>query len=122
MLYNIDGKDVTRIPHRQQYDKCRAILSDEDYYRAVDAINKYINTKDVFISSYIPGPDWTNTPYHPLYLACQQNADRAGLFFGQIVWDTVMKREDDWCFLPADKDFDDVIGMKYFRKTDDARG
>ena len=116
MLFNLNKDRMTRIPHQDSYKPWRAKLSDGEYYRAVDAINSYIDSQgEVFVSSHIPGPDWTDTPFQPLYIACNKNPDQAALFFGLLVWEAVMKRDDRWCFKPADKEADDVIGMTYFR-------
>ncbi len=117
MLYNLNGEEMTYMPHQEEYDLRRANLSDEDYYRVVDAINDYIdNSNGVFASSFIPGADWTDTPYQPLYLACNQSKEQSAMFFGQIVWQVVMDRDDEWLFKPPDMDADGIQGTTYWRR------
>jgi len=117
MLYNLDDIEVTKLPHKQTFDLHRSNLSDADYEAAAAAINAYVDSAgDCFISSYIPGENWTNTPYQPLYIACNQSEEQSALFFGLIVWKVMMERQDDWYFKPADKEAEDILGMTYFRR------
>lgn len=58
-----------------------------------------------------------DTPFQPLYIACNKSVEQSALFFGLIVWVTVMERQDDWYFKPADKEAEDIIGMTYFHRT-----
>jgi len=118
VLFNLDRKEMTSVPHERDFRMARARLTDEEYQAVVDAINEYVDEQNCFVSSYIPGSDWTCTVYQALYCACNQSQDQAGMFFGLIVWQVMMERDDEWFFRPADKDFDAVIGMTYFRKTD----
>ena len=36
-----------------------------------------------------------------------------------MVWHVMMERPDRWYFKPADEDYDDVLGMRYFRPDAD---
>jgi len=115
MLFSIDGTKMDYMPHQQEYDLRRIKLSEEDYRRASDAINDYIDKSGgVFTSSFIPGRDWTNTPYQPLYAACNQSMEQAAMFFGQIVWKIVMNREEEWLFKKPDRDEDGIQGTTYW--------
>jgi hypothetical protein len=118
MLYSLDGVQVTSIPASRQADFAAWMqnLSPADYQRVRDAINAYADPRDVFVSSHIPGKDWIGTVYEPLYFACRQNQTHAGFFFGLIVWQTMIDREDEWYFKPGERDANDVLGMTYFRK------
>ena len=90
MLFSIDGKEITDIPRgrQEQFNAWRNNLPDSDYEAVVEAINEYINAVDPdkpFVSSFIPGSNWTDTVYQPLYLACGQSKEQSGWFFGLIV-------------------------------------
>jgi hypothetical protein len=118
MLRDLNDNVMTRIPHRREYDLWRANISEADFDAAVAAIQDWIADKDVFTSSFIPGNDWTGTPYEPLYQACGQSETQSGFFFGLIVWKVVMDDDDDeWRFKPAEKDNADPLGMTYWRET-----
>lgn len=120
MLFPIRGKQITDIPRRRRADfkAWREILVDSDYDAVVNAINEYVDAvpeDKPFVSSFIPGSDWTETVYQPLYIACGQSVEQSGWFFGLIVWQVMIYREEDWMFKPADKE-DDILGTTYWRK------
>jgi len=121
MLYSIDGKQITNIPRRrqEQFNIWQRALDDSDHEAVVEAINEYVNAVDSdkpFVSSYIPGPDWTDTVYQPLYIACGESEEQSGWFFGLLVWQVMIDHEEDWVFKPADSD-DDVMGTTYWRRN-----
>ena len=121
MLFPIRGKQITDIPRRRRADfkAWRENLADSDYEAVVEAINEYVNAvpqDKPFVSSYIPGHDWTDTVYEPLYIACGRSIEQSGWFFGLIVWQVMINRDDKWYFKLADKDGDDVLGTTYWRR------
>ncbi len=121
MLFPIRGKQIIDIPHRRRADfkAWRDNLADSDYKAVLEAINEYVNAVEQdkpFISSFIPGSDWTDTVYQPLYIACGQSVEQAGWFFGLIVWQVMIDHEENWVFKPADED-DDVLGTTYWRRN-----
>lgn len=115
MLFDLNGNEVKRLPHREQFEAWRNRISDEDYERAVEAIKMLIHDKGEFNSSFLPGSDWTGTAFEPLYEACGRNVTHAGYFFGLIVWSVVMEDEDAWVFKPSDKGEGDPLGTFYWR-------
>lgn len=117
MLYSIDDIEQSDIPQRRRADFAlwRGKLSDEEYNRAIQGIRLRCNGKEFVVSSFLPGSDWTNNEFHPLYIACGKNAQHAGWFFGLIVWQAMINDKDHkWRFLPTDKDDTNVLGMRYF--------
>lgn len=118
MLYSLDNAKIKNLPRSRQadYGLWRSRLDDDDYDEVVDAINEYIEGKEVFISSHIPGKHWQNTVFYPLYEACNRSQEQAGWFFGLIVWETIITRDEKWFFKPADGDGDDILGMTYFQE------
>jgi len=121
MLFPIRGKQITDIPRRQRADfkAWRENLADYDYDAVVNAINEYVDAvpeDKPFVSSFIPGSDWTDTVYQPLYLACGQSKEQSGWFFGLIVWQVMIDHEEEWVFKISDKE-DDVLGTTYWRRN-----
>ena len=121
MLFPIRGKRITDIPRRrqEQFNVWRSNLADSDYEAVIEKINEYVDAvppDEPFVSSFIPGSDWTGTVYQPLYIACGQSVEQSGWFFGLIVWQVMIDHEEEWYFKLADKDSDDVLGARYWRK------
>ena len=120
-LYSLDGKPMTRMPHPREFDARCGNLSEQDSQAIVDKLNQIFDELDDgqhIVSSFIPGQDWTDTEWQPLYHACRQNVEASGMFFGQLVWHVAMQRPDEWYFYRGDKGDRDYIGMTYFRKRD----
>ena len=118
MLYNLDGDVRSYVQREEEFGAEIADLRSrtEEYHEIIDAINEYIDGKDWFISSFIPGSHWEGSAYEAIRRACNGNQERSGKLFGIIVWRVVVEREDEWYFKPPDQDFDDVLGMTYFRR------
>lgn len=117
MLISIDtGKKVTQMPAKRanDYRRWRSRLSDADYEKVVGAINAAIGDGEVCTAGWLPGHDWTGTPYEALYHACKQNRVQSGMFFGLIVFEVLMRRTDrTWGFTRYEED----RSMTYFVVT-----
>ena len=116
MLYSIDtGKYVKVLPHKKDFDIWRNHISDADYQKIVDAINEKVDNSDINTAGWIPGHDWTGTVYEPLYFACGKNQTQAGMFFGLIVFKTLMERTDSvWGFGRFEKNGIPIHSTTYF--------
>ena len=116
MLYSIDtGKYVNKVPHKAEFDKWMRNLSAADYQAIADELNSRIDGNDINTAGWIPGHDWTGTVYEPIYNACNKNVMQSGLFFGLIVFDLLMRRDDKvWGFGRFEKDGKQIASMTYF--------
>ncbi len=116
MLYSIDkGKYVTRIPHKTDFDKWMMKLSDYDYQKIEEALNYKIDQNDINTAGWIPGHSWKGTVYEPIYKSCEGNVIQSGMFFGLIVFNLLMNREDKvWGFGRFEKDGKQIASMTYF--------
>jgi hypothetical protein len=59
MLYSIDGKKIDNVPHKSDYDWLRTRMTHGDYEAIIGAIHSAMNKAQIFNSSFLPGPDWT---------------------------------------------------------------
>ena len=116
MLYSIDtGKYVTCIPHKTDFNKWMKNLSEDDYNKIADVLNEKIDQNDVNTAGWLPGHDWTGTVYEPIYEACGRNVVKSGMFFGLIVFDLLMNREDKvWGVGRFEKDGKQIASITYF--------
>jgi len=115
MLYSIDtGKYVERLPRKKEFDAWMKKLPQVDYEKIVDALNAKIDIKDINTSSWMPGDDWDSV-YKPIAVACGNNKEASGLFFGLILFDLLMRREDAvWGFGRYEKNGVPIKGTTYF--------
>ncbi|MDD3840675.1 MAG: hypothetical protein PHP06_08920 [Clostridia bacterium] len=116
MLYSVDsGKYIEKLPHKKEFDKWMKNLSDYDYQKIIDALNDKIDKSDINTSSWIPGNNWTGTVYEPIFHACGDNIEASGLFFGLILFDLLMQRQDAvWGFGRYEKNGVPIRGTTYF--------
>jgi hypothetical protein len=115
MLYSVEtGKYVDKLPHKKEFDIWMKKLPQADYESIVDALNAKIALSDINTSSWIPGDEWGSV-YKPLAVACGNNKEASGLFFGLILFDLLMRRDDAvWGFGRFEKNGVPIKGTTYF--------
>jgi hypothetical protein len=50
---------------------------------------------------------------HFIYEACNEKYQDAAFFFGLLMWEAVMKHNENWSFLKYDEN--NIKGMTYFK-------
>jgi hypothetical protein len=106
--YTRGEKEISEIPYKESYLACKRNLSPDKLEKMVCAINKKLEeTVDrsgqrISVSSWIPGHDWTGTPFAPIYDdVCGQDYEESAMFFGKLVMDVVLQRcnelGENWC-------------------------
>lgn len=120
MLYLLDTNSfVDEIPHRPEFDLWRSRLSREQYAAICQELNRQIDNGEIHTSSWMPGPDWRDTPFQPIYdVACEGNEEHSAKFFGLILWAVMMERPETWGFGRYEKDGIPIRGLTYFRLPD----
>ncbi len=67
-----------------------------------------------------PG-NWTGTPFGPIFEACGENAERAGMFFGNAWKKVIIDRPEEWIGIRFDPTFPKrgitLMGKTYFRSS-----
>ena len=108
MLCSIDDNVIKSVWHRDFFSVCKSRLSEEEYQAMVDELNKIIqekldNKEDVIVSSFIPGSDWSDTVWEPIYTkACGYDEEYSAQFFGLLVAQVLIDREEKWYFIRQD--------------------
>lgn len=119
MLYDIATNQlIDKIPHRESFDRSRGRITDEEFESIVDRINELIDKAggEIATAGWLPGKDWTGTPFWPIYeKAAKRSPLQAGFFFGQLVWYAVMNRPEAWASGRYQKDGIDITSRTYFR-------
>lgn len=114
MLVSLDRQRITTIPHAREYRVWRSRLTDAEYDELIRVLTERISGDEIVTSSWIPGKDWTGTPYQIIYeKACLEDETNAAFFFGLIVWHTFMLHDATWAFIKQENST--VRGMTYFR-------
>ncbi len=119
MLYDVQkGREIHHIPHFKEFNDWKEKLTEQQIESIKDEIRSKIEGTEIQTSSWMPGSDWSNTPYQAIYEdACQSNEITSGLCFGLFVWETFMEGENYWGFGKYEKDGIEIKGITYFRVT-----
>lgn len=117
MLVNIDSmRPITRIPHRDFYNACIARMSQGDIDAIKAELNERIETDEVHTAGWMPGSDWSETVFQPIYSdGCRNDTEQAALLFGLIVWVVMMERPERWGFGRYEKDGVPIRSLTYFK-------
>ena len=82
--------------------------------------SKAIDQKPVITISWVPGADWTNTPYEPIYRAINQRfahdiaKEYSAKFFGLLFMDVAINRAEKWGFGHYELAGKPIKGRTYF--------
>lgn len=74
----------------------------------------------VITMSWVPGADWTNTPYQPIYNAISQRfapdiaTEYAAKFLGLLFMDVAIRRKEKWGFNHYERAGKPIKGRTYF--------
>lgn len=110
------GDYVNYIPHGSEFDIWRNRLSEGEYQALVTELRTRISGDEIHTSSWIPGADWTDTVFQPIYeKACRRDSDAAAKFFGLVLWVVLLEDEDVWGFGRYEKNGVPIEGMTYFK-------
>ncbi len=119
MLIDVDtGRPKDQVPFQREFDLLRARLPGADFDAMVARVNELIDASggEVATAGWLPGSDWTGTPFEPIYtVAARQDYVRSAMFFGQLVWYVVMHRPEPWASGRYQVDGRDISSRTYFR-------
>ncbi len=120
MLVDLEtGQKITKQPYPKKMALIKDRIPQEKLDNIYNILNEMIEGTKIQTSSWMPGSDWTDTPFEPIYsLAAMKNEDLAAKLFGLIVWDVFSKHENKWYsghFELGDKT---ISGRTYFRSSD----
>jgi hypothetical protein len=117
LLYSLASDEyIDDVPHGDQYDLWRSRLSLDEYRSIMSELAGRIEGNAVLTSSWIPGADWSLTPFHAIYEnACREDHDASRRFFGLLVRQAFLEDDDVWAFGRYEKDGRPIEGLTYFR-------
>ena len=126
-LYSVpDMRQITNVPHEASNRPIVNRIPEESLVRIRKEINERIQAvvdshEELITSGWIPGSDWTNTVWQPIYIASRNDFVRAGMVFGFLVFEEMMYREEDWSLGKYQVNGRDIGSTTYFR-IDTERG
>ena len=119
MLIDVEsGRVLEHVPYERDFSTLRGRLTAEEFERMVERVNELIEEAggEIATAGWLPGSDWTGTPFEPIYTkAARGDFDRSAMFFGQLVWYTIMNRPEPWGSGRYQVDGRDIGSRTYFR-------
>ena len=122
MLYALGERGpalMTRIPHEREYRIWTSRLDDADVRAINEEFQRRIAEKEnqeVVTSSWLPGSDWTGTPFMAIYqIAARNDMIASGLCFGLMLWVFFMERPEAWSYGRYKLNGIPIEGLTYFR-------
>lgn len=118
MLFSVDDQttEITVLPYAKEFKAWASKLTDQEYEAVKAELRKRITGGEVHTSSWIPGEDWTETDFQPIYeKACGHNNEAAAKCFGLFLWEVMMEHPDRWSFGRFEKGGVPIKGLTYFR-------
>lgn len=117
MLFSVDSWDyVDNMIHEADFLRWKGRLSPQEFKSIYDHLDSRVGSGEIHTSSWIPGADWTDTPFEPIYTkACPGDVQSSAKFFGLILWKVMLDRPEVWGFGRYEKDNTPIEGMTYFQ-------
>ena len=116
----MSGKPITRMPYESEYRRLMARMTGEEIAAIKAALNAMINGTEIQTAGWMPGKDWSGTPFDPIYQkAAHCNENIAARCFGLIVWQVFMERPEQWTSGRFEKDGEPIGSRTYFRVPDE---
>lgn len=78
-------------------------------------LNNMIDGDRIHTAGWMPGSDWTGTPFQRIYEVCGNDVDEAAKCFGLIVWTVFEKRPESWAGAHGMIDGKEIRSRTYFR-------
>lgn len=120
MLYEMmTGKPITRIPYESDYRQFMARMTPQEIGEIEAALNAMIDGTEIQTAGWMPGKDWSDTPFDPIYRkAAHCNEEVAARCFGLMVWVVFMKRPERWTSGRFEKNGEPIGSRTYFQLRD----
>ncbi len=117
MLWDVyKNKEINNIPHKREYDVWISRLTQVEIQDIKAEILRRIEGDEIATAGWIPGSNWSGTPFHSIYeKACRFDEEASAKCFGLIVWETMMEHEDYWGFGRYELNNLPIRSMTYFK-------
>lgn len=112
------GKEIKKVPaaYAKDYRRVMGQLTGAEICAMKDELNRMIDGDEVHTAGWMPGADWSGTPFWPLYeKGTGGNRALSGMMFGLLVWEVFTERPERWGSGRFEKDGKDIGSRTYFK-------
>ncbi len=112
----MSGKPILTVPYSNVYQQFLSRLAGEEISAIKAKLNEMIDGDEIHTAGWMPGDDWRNTPFQPIYeKAARGSFESAAKCFGLMVWEIFMERPETWTSGRFEKDGEPIGSRTYFR-------
>ena len=112
----MSGAAITRIPYEQEYRNFMSQMTAGEITAAKARLDEMIEGTEIQTAGWMPGKDWTDTPFQPIYeKAARHSEEAAARCFGLMVWEVFMERPEKWTSGRFEKDGEPIGSRTYFQ-------
>ena len=112
----MSGAPITRVPYEQECRRFMSRLTADEISAAKARLDDLIDGNEIQTAGWIPGKDWTDTPFQPIYeKAARYSQETAARCFGLMVWEVFMDRPEKWTSGRFEKDGEPIGSRTYFQ-------
>jgi hypothetical protein len=112
----MSGKEIKSVPYDREFRDFMSRLSAEEIGAIKECLNQMIDGDEIHTAGWMPGHDWTGTPFEPIYFnAARQSYEASARCFGLMVWEVFMERPERWTSGRFEKDGQEIGSRTYFR-------
>ena len=112
----MSGLTITRVPYAQEYAQFMSRMTAAELSAAKARLDELINGTEIQTAGWMPGKDWTGTPFQPIYeKAARHSEEAAARCFGLMVWEVFMERPEKWTSGRFEKDGEPIGSRTYFQ-------
>ncbi len=117
MLHDFESSQpMPKEPYPELMDIIRSRISPRELAEIHQTLDIMIEGTEIQTSSWMPGNDWSDTPFDPIYQKCAlKNEELAAKMFGLIVWDIFQQRDEVWYTGRFELNGEPINGRTYFR-------
>jgi hypothetical protein len=112
----MSGAKINAVPYESEYRRFMARMTGAEIEGVKNRLNELIEGTEIQTAGWMPGSDWADTPFHPIYeKAAQRNVSLAARCFGLMVWEVFMERPEKWTSGRFEKNGEPIGSRTYFR-------
>ena len=109
-------RPINEVPYEREYRYLMSRMLPAETAAIKERLNEMIDGTEIQTAGWMPGKDWTGTPFQPIYKkAARCNQEVAARCFGLMVWEVFMERPERWCSGRFEKDGEPIGSRTYFR-------
>ena len=109
---------VTSVPYTKEYEHLRENFTTEEFNDLLEYVDANLPENEFSVGTTFPldSPHWGAGPLKNVYVNCGHNKEQAGYLLGQIVFDILLHRNEQWFCTKTNITHRDFGTLFYFKR------